>query len=275
MIVSRLFRSVCEAVLHAHLEGTAHRDLKPSNILVARDGSPRIVDFGIARPMKDSGRTGTAAYPGYGRTGKSSFTEANSASDAGRCGHFLDAGGLSNRTAASTGCGVLPTASYVRESGESVVSAGIAKTPADGGARGAGSPRLRLVRRALVESVLLAMMGGASGVGVAWLGARLILHLAYARSAQSIWIPVQATPSLPALLLALEISILTGLAFGAFPAWITSHAEPIEAMRESNRAFGGNHHQVQKTLLILQAVLSVVPAPDYFSGGSDASSWAR
>lgn len=57
MIVSRLFRSVCEAVLHAHLEGTAHRDLKPSNILVARDGSPRMVDFGIARPMKDSGRT--------------------------------------------------------------------------------------------------------------------------------------------------------------------------------------------------------------------------
>ena len=121
-----------------------------------------------------------------------------------------------------------------------------------------GSPRGRLVRKALVESMLLAVMGGASGVGVAWAGARLILHLAYARSAQSIWIPVQASPSVPALLFALGISILTGVAFGVFPAWITSHAEPIEAMRGPNRAFGGNHHRVQKTLVIMQAALSVV-----------------
>lgn len=121
-----------------------------------------------------------------------------------------------------------------------------------------GSPRGRLVRKALVESVLLSLMGGALGVGVAWIGARLILHLAYARSAQSIWIPVHASPSLPALLFALGISILTGVAFGVFPAWITSHAEPIEAMRGANRAFGGNHRRFQKTLVIMQAALSVV-----------------
>jgi putative ABC transport system permease protein len=121
-----------------------------------------------------------------------------------------------------------------------------------------GSPRGHLVRKALVECALLAVMGGTAGVGVAWAGARLILHLAYARSAQSIWIPVQASPSLPALLFALGISILTGLAFGVFPAWITSHAEPIEAMRGANRALGGNHHRVQKTLVIMQAALSVV-----------------
>lgn len=121
-----------------------------------------------------------------------------------------------------------------------------------------GSPRGRLVRKALVESVLLSVMGGALGVGVAWIGARLILHLAYARSAQSIWIPVHASPSLPALLFALGISILTGVAFGVFPAWVTSHAEPIEAMRGANGAFGGNHRRFQKTLVIMQAALSVV-----------------
>jgi len=121
-----------------------------------------------------------------------------------------------------------------------------------------GSPRGRLVRKALLESVSLAVMGGASGVGVAWAGALLILHLAYARSAQSIWIPVQASPSLPTLSFALGISILTGVAFGVFPAWITSHAEPIEAMRGANRAIGGNHHRAQKILVIMQAALSVV-----------------
>ena len=59
----RLFRSVCEAVLYAHLQGIIHRDLKPSNILVAKDGTPRIVDFGIARQLQDSGELADAANP--------------------------------------------------------------------------------------------------------------------------------------------------------------------------------------------------------------------
>ncbi len=44
-----LFRTVCEAVGHAHRHSTIHRDIKPSNILVDRSGSVKLVDFGIAR----------------------------------------------------------------------------------------------------------------------------------------------------------------------------------------------------------------------------------
>ncbi len=60
----RLFRSVCEAVLHAHLQGIIHRDLKPSNILVAKDGTPRIVDFGIARQLQNADGPVDATSPG-------------------------------------------------------------------------------------------------------------------------------------------------------------------------------------------------------------------
>ena len=49
----RLFRSVCEAVRYAHGQAVIHRDLKPSNILVKRDGTPRLLDFGIARELND------------------------------------------------------------------------------------------------------------------------------------------------------------------------------------------------------------------------------
>jgi serine/threonine-protein kinase len=48
----RLFRSICEAVQYAHSQEIIHRDLKPSNILVERDGTPRLLDFGVARQLR-------------------------------------------------------------------------------------------------------------------------------------------------------------------------------------------------------------------------------
>ena len=45
------FRSVCDAVQHAHQHAIIHRDLKPSNILVKPDGTLRLLDFGIAKQL--------------------------------------------------------------------------------------------------------------------------------------------------------------------------------------------------------------------------------
>lgn len=59
---------LCAALQHAHTAGVVHRDLKPSNLMVLRDGTLKLTDFGIAKDLDVTALTGanctvgTAAY---------------------------------------------------------------------------------------------------------------------------------------------------------------------------------------------------------------------
>jgi putative ABC transport system permease protein len=121
-----------------------------------------------------------------------------------------------------------------------------------------GAPRTRLLRKSLVECIVLAAIGGALGIGVAYAGTRLILHLAFQIGGPNNYVPISATPSLPVLLFTLGMSVFTGILFGIAPAWMTSHADPIEALRGTNRSVSGSRSWAQRSLVIAQAAMSLV-----------------
>jgi len=93
-----------------------------------------------------------------------------------------------------------------------------------------GASRARLIRLTLIESLILAICGGAAGLLVAdWLTAFLI-RLSFGDAI----LPIETTPSLPVMGFAFVLSLATGAIFGILPAWSGSRADPAQALRSSS-----------------------------------------
>ena len=118
-----------------------------------------------------------------------------------------------------------------------------------------GAARKRIVRQMFTESVLLSCMGGVAGVAIAFPVSAMMLRLAFPHAESS---PIHATPSPQVLGFTFGVSLLTGLLFGMAPAWATSHARPADALRRSNRTSSGQASLLQRSLVVLQAGLSVI-----------------
>src|SRR5579885_408069 len=118
-----------------------------------------------------------------------------------------------------------------------------------------GASRRRLIRQSLTESLVLSVFGAAAGIAVAYLGVKFILAVAF-RSAQ--YVPIDASPSLSVLAFAFGLALITGLLFGTAPAWFASHTDPAEALRGSGHSTHDNTSLPQKTLVVVQATLSIV-----------------
>ncbi len=118
-----------------------------------------------------------------------------------------------------------------------------------------GANARQIVMQALTESVLLAIGGGLVGLLVAVGGARLLLTLAFHGTH---FLPISPMPSLMVLAFAFALALITGVVFGAVPAWIATRTDPAEALHGASRRTSDHSSFTRQGLLIVQATLSVV-----------------
>jgi predicted permease len=118
-----------------------------------------------------------------------------------------------------------------------------------------GASRWQIVSQALVESIVLAIAGGIAGLLVAMAAAQLLVALTF-QGAHSV--PISTTPSLAVLGFAFALSVVTGILFGAAPAWFATRTDPVESLRGAGRTTRDHSSLARNVLLVSQATLSVV-----------------
>jgi predicted permease len=118
-----------------------------------------------------------------------------------------------------------------------------------------GATRGQLVRQAMISSVLLALVGGAGAIAIAYAVAHSVLRLAFRGSD---YVPVSVNPSLPVLGFALLAALITAVLCAAIPAWISTKVDPASAIRGAARTMKDSSSAPQRVLVITQAALSVV-----------------
>ena len=118
-----------------------------------------------------------------------------------------------------------------------------------------GASRAHILRQTMTEGILLALLGGALGLWISSGTTRGILSLAF-RHAN--YVPIHTTPSVPVLVFAFLISLITGVLFSVTPAWIASRTQPADPIRGSGRSTQDRSILPQKSLLVMQAAISFV-----------------
>jgi putative ABC transport system permease protein len=119
-----------------------------------------------------------------------------------------------------------------------------------------GARRSRLVRQMLTESLLLAVAGGVGGLAVAAVCQRGLLAIVGDR------IPVprldQLTLDLPVIAFTMAVALITGIAFGIVPAFVST-GRAHEALRDGGRHGGGRRlHRLLNALVVAEVALALV-----------------
>jgi putative ABC transport system permease protein len=117
-----------------------------------------------------------------------------------------------------------------------------------------GASRLRIIRSLLVESVMLALLGGALGLLTAYLGTGLALKALPNALPRVSEIGVDAN----VLLFTLIASITTGVVFGLVPAFQASNPNLNEMLKEGGRSGSSGRQRLRSSLVIAEIAISLV-----------------
>ena len=118
-----------------------------------------------------------------------------------------------------------------------------------------GANRRRLFAQVLAESLVLAIAGGALGLGIAYLGLPAMLTL----SAGSIPRAADVTVDRQVLLFAAAASVATGLLFGLIPAWQSARGGIGAVLKEGGRSStAAGTRWIRSGLLVVEVALSIV-----------------
>jgi putative ABC transport system permease protein len=118
-----------------------------------------------------------------------------------------------------------------------------------------GAGRARILRQLITESLLLSLVGGGLGVGLAWWGVHLLLAL------KAGTMPRTDAAGLGPQVLAFSacISVLTGLLFGVLPAWQATSASPGSSLKDGDRTgVGPSRRRTQQLLIVGEVALALV-----------------
>ncbi len=116
-----------------------------------------------------------------------------------------------------------------------------------------GAGRRRLVQQSLTEGVLLALMGGALGLALAFSGLGLLRNLLPTDVPGIHHVQISG----PILVYSLAVSFLTGILFGAVPALVSARERPMDPLKEGSRDTGGRRG-TGRSLLVAEVALATV-----------------
>jgi len=117
-----------------------------------------------------------------------------------------------------------------------------------------GASRVRVVRQLLIESILLAMVGGGLGALLAWWGARAALSVLPAALPRSEQVGIDGH----VLLFTAAISLCAGIVFGIMPALKISHPRLQETLKQGGRGASGTRNRAQDVFVVAEMALAVV-----------------
>jgi putative ABC transport system permease protein len=122
-----------------------------------------------------------------------------------------------------------------------------------------GATRARIFRQFLIESISLALMGGALGVLLAEGILRGVMSL---MPRNVLGIPYEADPQLniPVLLFTLAATLICGVLFGCAPAWHAARQNISDMLKEGGRSFsaGAGHHRLRRVLVVAEFALALI-----------------